>query len=382
MLAPPRPGEVPYRVALSRVPRLGWNALAALLDAFGDAEAAWNASPERIAHAHGVGPALADAIARARVHSHPQRLMEEASRAGCEVVVLGQPEYPTRLAAISGAPSVLYARGNLGLLADDAVAVVGTRRASDYGLRCADAFGSALARAGVVVISGMARGVDEAAHRAALQAGGKTIAVLGCGADVCYPPESRALKAAIEASGLVLSQFPPGAQPLAQQFPARNRAISGLSQGVVVVEAGERSGALITAECAIDQERPVFAVPGSIFRSVSQGCHRLLNEGTAVLAGTPEDVLVELGLRSVARRVVAPAAPQPDDALDAEERAVWGALQRGADPLDADEAVEAEEIMRRSGMASQTVFRILMRLELEGLVIRSAGNRYRRASRK
>lgn len=356
-------GEAPFRLALSRVPGFSVARLAELLPDFGSAQALWTASERSLAGLK-QGPALLEA----RRRLDPHRLHDEALRI-CQVVFHGDAAYPLVLASIGCPPPVLYARGRVDLLQAPGVAIVGTRGASDYGQRAAAAFARELARAGLCITSGMARGVDSCAHQAALDAAGATIAVLGCGVDVCYPPDARALKRDIEASGLVLSQFAPGEPPLPAHFPARNRVVSGLSRAVLVVEAGEKSGALITAACALDEDRPVFVVPGSVFRPGNSGGHRLVTDGVAVLAHGPQDLLVELGLKP------APAAPPATlDNLDEDARAVLDVIREAS--LDGD-PVEVEEIARRSGIAPSSVVRALTRMELEGLLCRLPGNRYR-----
>lgn len=357
----------PYLLALACVPRLGPATLTRFLARFGTPQAVWEASTEAL---RSVSPSVTEAIAEARRRIRPEALVEQASRAGCAVTTIGAPDYPPVLAEVVTAPIALYVRGDLTALSDaPTVAVVGTRRASAYGLRVTEMMAEGLARAGVTVVSGMARGIDDAAHRRTLSVGGRTVAVLGCGADVCYPPESRALKAAIESNGAVVSPFPPGTAPQAPNFPARNRIVSGLSRAVVVVEAALRSGAMITAGFAIEQERPLFAVAGSVLTEAAAGCNRLLAEGTATLVRGADDVLDELGLRSV-------AAPAPTAPLDDEAEAVLAAV-RGGDGFSHGGWRDLEEIVHLSGMPSHAVVRILMRMELAGHVHRAAGNRYR-----
>ena len=355
-----------YMLALSRVPRLGPATLARLLNHFGSPRAIWEAPSDAL---RGHARAVAEGLLEVRRRLCPHALLDEVERTGCTVVAHGAPGYPSQLAALSTAPLVLHVRGQVdALVAAPLVAVVGTRRASAYALRVTEKIVDGLARAGVCVVSGMARGIDEAAHRHALAAGGSTVAVLGCGADVCYPPESRALKAAIEGRGAVVSPFPPGTAPLPPHFPARNRIVSGLSRAVVVVEAGIRSGAMITADFAIDQERPLFAVAGSVLSDASEGCNRLLAEGTAVLVRGADDVLAELGLRTA----VAPLSRAP---LDPESEALLAVL--ADDGLSGEGWRDLEEIAVASGMPPSAVARTLLRLELAGHVHRAPGNRYR-----
>jgi DNA processing protein len=243
------------------------------------------------------------------------------------------------------------------------VAIVGSRAASPYGEEAAAGIARDLTRAGVVVISGLARGCDAAAHRSALESGGSTIAVLGCGVDVVYPAEHRRLQAAIAAGGLIGSEFPPGTPPLPSHFPQRKRIISGLARVVVVVEASERSGSLITARCAADQGRDVMAVPGSIFSERARGCHALLRDG-AGLAASGADVLAELGMGSGVER----PGPPPAEAR---------ILHRW--PVGED--VDLDTIGLRAGAAPASLLPGLLQLELDGWIRRVPGGRFVRARR-
>jgi DNA processing protein len=241
------------------------------------------------------------------------------------------------------------------------VAIVGSRAATSGGLEIAGQLAFDLARAGVVVVSGLARGCDAAAHRGALDAGGRTLAVVGCGVDVIYPAEHRQLHARIAASGMVAGELPPGVPPRRHHFPLRNRLISGLSRAVVVVEASERSGSLITAACALEQGREVMAVPGSVAGGRYGGSHALLRDG-ARLVQSAADILDELGWRSVAT-----AAPPGD-----EGRFPW---------LAPGEDCSLDELVSRSGLAAADVLSCLTELELAGFVRRVAGGRFVRAAR-
>jgi DNA processing protein len=274
------------------------------------------------------------------------------------------PEYPAALRAIADPPQTLYVRGKLVEADRTAVAVVGSRRASPYGVAVAEWLGRELARNGVTVVSGLARGIDAAAHRGALQGGGRTIAVLGCGVDIIYPPEHGRLVAQITGAGAVLSEYPPGTPPLKHQFPRRNRLISGLALGVVVVEGREDSGALITADCALDQGREVFAVPGPVFAQTSVLPHRLLQQG-AKLATTVEDILEELHLPM--RPVLTPSV-----ALIGAQAAVYAQLTLDPQHIDV--------VALRSGLPIAEVARTIVALELQGMVRALAGQRYVRAT--
>ena len=227
--------------------------------------------------------------------SEADALLEQAQASGLGVITYADAEFPASLREIPHAPVVLWVAGRVSALSPPVVAVVGSRAASSGGMEVAERLGHDLAAAGVTVVSGLARGCDAAAHRGALAAGGLTIAVLGCGADVVYPAEHRGLYQRIRDTGAIVSELAPGSPPLPAHFPQRNRIISGLARGVVVVEASDKSGSLITAACALEQGRDVMAVPGSILGSRHRGCHALLRDG-ARLVETAADVLEELGI--------------------------------------------------------------------------------------
>lgn len=288
-------------------------------------------------------------------------------------VAPGHADYPALLGAVPWAPP-LWIRGQV-LAADTlAIAVIGSRRATGYGMEVAEALAHDLALRGVTVVSGMARGIDTAAHRGALAAGGRTLAVLGCGVDRVYPPENRALAREIEARGALLSQFAPGTPPLAGHFPARNRTLAGLALGVVVVEAGERSGALITAGHAGDLGREVFAVPGKITSPTSRGAHGLIRDG-ATLVQSWSEVAQELPepYRSVICRAAVPGTP----VSGSESRPAPGTEEASLlDLLSTDEPQHIERLIARSGVDAARATAILTALELEGLARQLGGQRW------
>ena len=290
-------------------------------------------------------------------------VLARARNLDIRAVAFADPEYPASLRAIPDAPVVLWVAGSAAVLSPAGIAIVGSRAASAGGLEVAERLGHDLALAGVPVVSGLARGCDAAAHRGALAAGGATIAVLGCGADVVYPAEHGALYRRIRDAGALVSELPPGTPPLPAHFPQRNRIISGLARGVVVVEASEKSGSLITAACALEQGRDVMAVPGSILGSRHRGCHALLRDG-ARLVETAADVLEELGMPAgVATR--GPGAPPDQDALLA--------------LLDMEGDGDLELLAARSGLAVAVLLQRLLALELAGRVRRVPGGRFVRA---
>jgi DNA processing protein len=295
------------------------------------------------------------------------RELERAARANARVLTVWDADYPPRLREVPDAPPVLFARGAVGCLATPSLAVVGTRAPSARGIAFAAMLGRAVAGSGVTVVSGLARGIDTAAHRGALDAAGTTVAVLGTGIDVVYPPENGALMERIAASGCVVSEQPCGTRGFASVFPRRNRIISGLSEGVVVVEGGVRSGALITARWALEQGRDVGAVPGFPGDFRSAGPNGLLRAGAFVV----EDA-VDIFLSIPALRVPATPAPAPerDETPDTDEGRILTLVGSDAD---------VDEIATASGLHAGRVREILTRLEIEGRVTRDGLGRYLRA---
>jgi len=270
-----------------------------LMEAFPNADEAWRIGPGELAAIPGFGPAVAEAFLAVRrdpdARREAERDLERARVAGLRLLLLTDPAYPAQLKRIPDPPPILYQAGPWEDDHRPMVGIVGTRKPTPYGLATAERFGRELAEAGAVVVSGMARGIDAAAHKGALSAGGTSIAVLGGGADLCYPRESMGLYRAMKERGAILSEQPPGTEPRRENFPERNRIISGLSHGIVVVEAGEKSGTLITVTHALSQGREVFAVPGPVTSPMSVGPHRLIREG-ACLVENARQVLEELGL--------------------------------------------------------------------------------------
>lgn len=285
--------EKAYCHALNLIPQLGPVRINRLLKACASAREVWGAAPGCLAQAEGIGEKLAAQVAAARARIDPAAAWEEFCAAGYGAVMQHEGDYPPLLREIYDPPPLLYYSGNLQVLHQACLAVVGSRRHTAYGREIAYKFAARLAALGITVVSGLARGIDTWAHRGALAGKGATAAVLGCGLDICYPPENRLLMQGIGQQGVVLSEFPPGSEPLPANFPRRNRLISGLSLGTLVVEAGEKSGALITASFALEQGREVYAVPGSITSPCSRGCHQLIKEG-AKLADRVEAILEEL----------------------------------------------------------------------------------------
>jgi DNA processing protein len=293
-----------------------------------------------------------------------------ADAASLHRVVWSDADYPPMLSAIVDPPPVLWLRGSAAALLTPAVAIVGSRAGSPYALAVAEKLGADLAQRGVAVVSGLARGVDSAAHRGALSANGITIAVLGCGADLVYPAEHRGLAREIAGSGAVISELAPRTAPLPMFFPQRNRIISGLSRAVVVIEAGEKSGSLITARCALEQGRDVLAVPGNVLNGRNRGGHALIRDGAKIVE-TADDIVEELGV-----------GVAPRGSADAADR---GAGRQTADPVLASlapgETFDLDGLAARTGLPAARLLPRLFELELQGFVRREGGGRFMRFDR-
>jgi len=322
------------------------------------------ADPGEIA---GLGKAAAAKIPALKSSGFAQREIDLAHRKGIRIIHPFMPEFPKLLKEISDPPLALYVEGDLGLLSRPAIGVVGSRNASAYGLSMASAIAAQLVFKGLGVVSGFARGVDAAAHRSAARAGGGTVGVLGCGIDVDYPKGHERLREEILRKGCMVSEFPFGTNPSKYSFPRRNRIISGLTLGVVVVEAAERSGALITARQAMEQGREVFAVPGSAFSHSSRGPHRLIRDG-AKLTESVEDILEEI------KNVFEPVSrstPAAGPAVSTMEEAVMSVLK--------DEPVHVDDLSRTVGMAMSQLMAVLSLLEIKGCIRQAAGKYFSRA---
>ncbi len=356
---------------LRAVPGIGDALTCRLALSFGSAGAVLQASSDELTQAGGISPALARAV-RTGPGAEDLRAIDRElaalARMAVRVVTYLDPGYPARLRTIHDPPPVLCVSGSLSEADRHAVAIVGTRNATPAGRLVAERLGRGLAASGLTVVSGLARGIDAVAHRSALEAGGRTIAVLGCGIDRTYPPEHQALRKKVEEGGAVLSELPLGAYPHAYHFPKRNRIISGLSFGVVIVEAALQSGSLITARLAAEQGREVFAVPGSVQSEQSRGTNGLIKQG-AQLVETAEDILDAL-------------APQfePDFRARLHERqaTLTHPVQSGRLSLERDEAalyaalpadpVHIDELIAKTGLPAAAVSGLLLSLELKGAI--------------
>jgi DNA processing protein len=358
--SPEADSETAYWLAISRVPYIGPARIERLLHVFGSLSVAWSAPQEELRRALETRSLSELLAARSRID--PAAEHERLARSGIRAVYPGHASYPRLLVEISGRPSLLYVRGELSPADDASIAIVGTRRATSYGRQAAERIAAELAQAGVTVVSGLARGVDAVAHRAALEAGGRTIAVLGSGLDVIYPAEHQRLAEQILASGAILSELPPGAKPDAQNFPARNRIVSGMTLGTLIIEAPSRSGALITASFAADQGREVFVIPGSIFAQTAEGTNALLRDG-ARLVRDGADILEDLGLAAG----TGPVLMQSQMSLDENERRLLASLGKEARHID--------ELAEEAGLPAAAVSALMLTLELKGLV-RNHGAQY------
>lgn len=351
-----------YWIGFNLVKGIGAARLRGLLDAFGDIETAWNASEDQL-QAAGLSPKVVAALAKVRREVSLETLWERMQRLGIEVTTWDDPTYPRRLMEIDQPPPVIYSRGRV--LPEDewAVAVVGTRRVTPYGRQVAEEVARALAGSGITVVSGLARGVDAIAHQAALEAGGRTIAVLGSGVDRIYPPEHGRLAERIASCGAVISDYAPGTPPDAVNFPPRNRIISGLSRAVVVVEAGQTSGALITAQFAAEQGREVFAVPGGIYSPQSKGPNALIRQGARPLVEM-SDLLEMMNVALIGEQQSA-RTTLPSDPVEAQLFSVLG-----REPLHVD------EIRARTNLPIEQVSATLTIMELKGMVRQVGGMQY------
>jgi len=346
--------DIKYWVGFNSIPGIGRVRLSQLESYFTGLEQAWNASPGELKRA-GLDSAALRAITQWRSKIEPDAEMEKLAKFGIQVLTCRDSAYPKRLKEIYDYPPVLYMRGSL--LPEDewCLAVVGTRRATVYGRQVTEEIVTDLARNKITIVSGLARGIDTIAHRSALEAGGRSLAVFACGLDAVYPAENEKLARDVMESGALLSEYPPGTRPRAENFPRRNRILSGLSLGVLVAEAGETSGAMITARMALEQNREVFAIPGSILSPVSRGANHLIQEG-AKLVREYTDILEELNLTAVARQI------EMREVLPESEAESLLLKQLGAEPAHID------EVCRKSGLSAAEVSGTLAMMELKGLV--------------
>jgi DNA processing protein len=361
----PQPGLASW-LQLALTPGIGAAALRAMLRQFGLPQQVLDRRRSELSHY--LGPEALQALDSPQVRDAVERALEWAAAPGRAIITLADESYPRLLLEISDPPAILYAAGRAQLLSSPALAIVGSRNASAQGERNAESFARSLSDAGYAVISGLALGIDAAAHRGGLAGASSTIAVLGTGIDTVYPRRNSDLADEIARRGLLVSEFALGTAPAAHNFPRRNRLISGLAQGCLVVEAALASGSLITAKAAADQGREVFAIPGSIHAPLSKGCHALIKSG-AKLVESAEDILAELG----GFRPSGFASTATASAPAAQGSPPQGLLQHmGHDPVDVD------SLCSRAGLSAEQVCAELLRLELDGRVTSLPGGLYQR----
>ncbi|MGB8252506.1 MAG: DNA-processing protein DprA [Anaerolineaceae bacterium] len=351
-----------YWVGFNLIKGIGAVRLQGLLDHFGDLSLAWQSSTSELEQA-GLSPKIIQNMQQIRQQVDLPRLVSEIEKQGIQVLTWQDEKYPARLKEINQPPPVLYLRGSYELEDAWAVAVVGTRHMTAYGRQVAEEIGSYLGNHGITVISGLARGVDAVAHTAALDAGGRSIAILGCGVDKIYPPENRGLAERLCEAGGLLSDYAPGTPPDSSNFPPRNRIISGLSLATVIIEAGMESGAMITASFAAEQGREVFAVPGNIHAPQSAGTNHLIQEGAHPLLD-PHELLSTLELTCVEEKIATrrnlPADPTESRLLS----------EMGLEPLHAD------ELSTRLDLPIEMISATLTVMELKGMIRQVGGMSY------
>jgi DNA processing protein len=351
-----------YWIGFNLIKGIGAVRMHGLVAYFGDLESAWRADPAALTEA-GLGAKLIERVISARETVDLDQVCAKIEAQGIQILTWADEEYPSRLREIDQPPPILYIRGEY--LQDDlfAVAIVGTRKVTSYGRQVTEEIASFLASNGITVVSGLARGVDAIAHQSALRAGGRTIGILGSGVDKIYPPEHRALAEQMMERGAVISDYAVGTPPDASNFPPRNRIISGLSLAVVVIEAAETSGALITAEFAAEQGREIFAVPGSILAPQSKGTNRLIQKGALPLL-TPDDLMQALDLTRIGEQKSARKILPTDET----EARVLGVLS--------SEPMHVDEIRNQANLPIEKVSATLALMELKGMVRQVGGMNY------
>jgi DNA processing protein len=355
-------------LALYLTPGLGSVAMKSLLTRFGEPARIFQASLSELSEVEGIRKEVAQAITERRLSGSPEKELEKAESHGVRILTYSDPAYPALLKEIHDPPMLLYVRGADIPVNRVFVAVVGSRNATDYGMKAAEKIGQGLARRGIGVVSGMARGIDSSSHWGCLEGKGFTVAVLGTGLDIVYPPSNKKLYDQIAERGSIISEFPMGAPPVPNNFPMRNRIISGLSKGTVIVEATKNSGSLITASLALEQGRDVFAVPGSISSFKSAGCHYLIKQGAAALIENADDILDALGMNY-------PGSPKTDTfkqlplvPIDEAETILFNII--------GDYPIHIDEISRKGNMEAGEVSSLLMKMELKGLIRQLPGKMF------
>jgi DNA processing protein len=360
-------------LALNQIAGLGKIGYARLIERYGSPEKVFQSDLEELQSIEGIRKNTALAIVKFKRAEKIERELDELERQKVGILTLTDPLYPFLLAKIHDPPPYLYYKGSASLQDGRSLAVVGSRLASPYGIKMTERLAWGLSQKGLTVVSGMARGIDSAAHQGALMAQGRTVAVLGSGLDVVYPQENQKLFERIVETGLVFSEFPLGTLPERQNFPIRNRIISGLSLGVVIVEATQRSGSLITARLALDQGREVFAVPGSVESFKSSGTHSLIKQG-AKLVEHAQDILEELHWKDQPP-MEAPESKmegtEKSPSLSAEEKQIRDLLSNGS--------LQVDQMVRQSGIGISPLLSLLLEMELKGLIKQLPGKFFTRS---
>ena len=358
--------ELLYWIGLNSISGVGPKKIQLLLKKFGSPREILRASVDSLSSINGIDKGAANAITQGFDKHSAEEQIELAEKMGIKIIALDMPDYPKMLSEIFDPPPVLYVKGEIREQGAANIAIVGTRKVTTYGKFVTRAITRELASAGITIVSGMARGVDSIAHHHAIACKAKTIAVLGCGIDICYPPENKDLMEQIALNGAVVSEFPIGTFPDAFHFPRRNRIISGLSHGILVTEAGEKSGALITTDFALEQGRDVFAIPGPVNMSTFTGCHHLIKQGAALVTSA-QDILYIFKKPLMAF----PAAEKKEISpvnLNEEEKMLYAHL--------AHDPVHIDILSQKCGHPSAKVLGILLGMELRGIIQQLAGKNF------
>lgn len=355
-----------YQVWLGSLPGVGSTRFMALMKYFGSAKNVFESSKEQLVNCREIGEVTADIIFKNRDIEKIDRYLKKVQENEIKVYTMEEEAYPENLRNIFDPPPIIYVKGDLKKEDNLALGIVGSRKASEYGLKASEKIAEALAKLGITIISGMALGIDSAAHRGAIKAKGRTIAVFGCGLCNVYPTSNMNLYREILKNGAVISEYPIGEKAFPEHFPARNRIISGLSKGILVVEAGLKSGSLITTDFALEQGRDVFAIPGNIFSSNSKGTNNMIKNG-AKLVDCIEDILEEWNLAPINEHL-----PVDNSELSSDEKAILNYFERGNFSID--------ELIECSKMAPNKIMAILTIMEINGLVQQISGRYYRISS--
>ena len=377
------PSEIKYWLALGRVKGIGNLTYKALVDKFHEPETVFEAPLKRLEQTPGIGRKLSQAIKGFNEWEWVEKEIALIGKQGVKFLTLRHTDFPKALLSIPDPPPYLYVKGTICREDDNAIAIVGTRLPTPYGIAVAEKISREMAGLGVTIVSGMARGIDSAAHRGAIAGKGRTIAVLGSGIDIAYPPENKKIYQDIISNGAVVSEFPIGTPPLAANFPQRNRIISGLARGVLVVEASLKSGSLITASLALDYGRDVFALPGSITSSKSKGTNKLIKDG-AKLVEDARDILEELELDSsfspspILRFPHSPHRTGETETGRRGDKSGIGKLSPDEEKIIGllDEPCPIDSIIQNTGFSASKVSSLLLDMELKGIIEQQAGKQF------